>query len=561
MADIADIKFPNYVTYMKGKGRIKYLGGYNYQTQHNGWTGASEVKECSLIDIGSHLITPTGSNLSETDWIDCFELPNGYKFQIKFTQDQPGGTVFTRSISRLVDANDVAAPTIPGLTFANQNIGQAYNLGAMVGYLILTTVYYPTVDPPVGTSNNGVVLTLACGVPEAGFSISTGLNYDNEITGRTTGIGRIVSFTTFANFEDFMSRHGDPYEGPIFSDAPLPKPEDDTSGPAGGNGNYDNDSDPVDFPQLPTGGALSTGAIKAFLVANTTVEALFSKLWDTSVFNVLTWQKLTENPLDCIISLHCIPVIPEVGDMAEIKIGSFNSELRSRVITNQFIYVDMGSLDVEEFWGSALDYSPYTRCEIFLPGIGIRDLAVEDIQNKTIHVKYAFDVLTGTFTAFIKCGISVLYKFTGNLMMQVPITSRSTDAYMNTILGTAKIAGGAIAGTAVGGPAGGVALGAATMSAAGNVASSKIRTEKSGILHMNAALMDDFVPYLIFHRPKQSLAAGYNQFKGYPSNISAVLSTLTGYTEVEHVHLTGISGATDAELNEIERLLKSGVLI
>lgn len=560
MPDLSDIKFPDYITYMKGKGRNKYLGGFNYQTQHNGWTSATQVNQCEMIDVGSHLITPAAENSMETDWIDCFEFPNGYKLQIKIVLRINGTS--NNSTSRLVDnLGNVVTSSITGFSLANSNYSGGYNVGAMVGYLILTTQYYPTADPPAGTSNNGLSFNLSLGFPASGYTRSKGLTYGNDIVGSAPYIGTIATWSSLSGFETFMAGHGDPYEGTIFSDAPLPKPEDDTSGTGGGNGNYDNDSDPIDFPDLPTGGALSVGAIKAFLVANTTVEALFSKLWDTSIFNVLTWQKLTENPLDCIISLHCIPVLPEVGDMAEIKIGSYNSELRSRVITNQYIYVDMGSLDVEEFWGSALDYSPYTRCEIFLPGIGIKDLAVEDVQNKTIHVKYAFDVLTGTFTAFIKCGISVLYKYSGNLMMQVPITSRSTDAYMNTILGTAKIAGGAIAGTAVGGPAGGVALGAATMSAAGNVASSKIRTQRSGDLNLNAAIMDDFVPYLIFHRPKQSLAAGYNQFKGYPSNISAVLSSLTGYTEVEHIHLEGVNGATDAELEEIDTLLKRGVII
>lgn len=560
MPDLSDIKFPGYITYMKGKGRNKYLGGFNYQTQHNGWTSATQINQCEMIDVGSHLITPAAENSMETDWIDCFEFPNGYKLQIKIVLRINGTS--NNSTSRLVDnLGNVVSSSIAGFSLANNNYSGGYNVGAMVGYLILTTIYYPTVDPPTGTSNQGLSLNLALGFPASGYTRSKGLSYGNDIVGAAPNIGTVATWSSLSGFETFMAGHGESYEGTIFSDAPLPKPGDDTSGTGGGNGNYDNDSDPIDFPALPTGGALSTGAIKAFLVANTTVEALFAKLWDTSVFNVLTWQKLTDNPLDCIISLHCIPIIPDVGDLEEIKIGSFNSELRSRTITNQFKYIDMGTLDVEEFWGSALDYSPYTRCEIFLPGIGIKDLSVEDVQNKTINVKYAFDVLTGTFTAFIKCGISVLYKYSGNLMMQVPITSRSTDAYMNTILGTAKIAGGAIAGTAVGGPAGGVALGAATMSAAGNVASSKIRTQRSGDLNLNAAIMDDFVPYLIFHRPKQSLAAGYNQFKGYPSNISAVLSSLTGYTEVEHIHLTGIGGATDTELQEIEMLLKTGVII
>ena len=99
------------------------------------------------------------------------------------------------------------------------------------------------------------------------------------------------------------------------------------------------------------------------------------------------------------------------------------------------------------------------------------------------------------------------------------------------------------------------------MSAANAVSSSKVTTQRVGNISGGVSLMDDFVPYLIVHRPIQSLAQNYAQNKGYTSNISAALSSLNGYTEVEYIHLDGISGATDAELNEIERLLKEGVII
>ena len=90
---------------------------------------------------------------------------------------------------------------------------------------------------------------------------------------------------------------------------------------------------------------------------------------------------------------------------------------------------------------------------------------------------------------------------------------------------------------------------------------SKVNIQRSGDISGSTGLLDDFVPYLIIHRPVQSLAKDFKNFKGYPSNITAKLSTLTGYTEVEYVHLQNITGATDAELVMIERLLKSGVII
>ena len=45
------------------------------------------------------------------------------------------------------------------------------------------------------------------------------------------------------------------------------------------------------------------------------------------------------------------------------------------------------------------------------------------------------------------------------------------------------------------------------------------------------------------------------------ANVFAAGELPYGYTEVEYIHLIGISGATDTELNDIERLLKEGVII
>ena len=83
---------------------------------------------------------------------------------------------------------------------------------------------------------------------------------------------------------------------------------------------------------------------------------------------------------------------------------------------------------------------------------------------------------------------------------------------------------------------------------------------RSGDLSGAVGLLDDFLPYLIIHRPIQSLAENFKSFKGYPSNITATLSSLKGYTEVEYIHLKNIK-ATDAEIEEIEALLKEGVII
>lgn len=351
-----------------------------------------------------------------------------------------------------------------------------------------------------------------------------------------------------------------------------PSQEQDPSQPGGGGGNYDDTSDPIDFPSLPTGGAIATGSIKSFLVDTARVQALFRRLWNSSLFDIVTWQKIIEEPLDALVSLICIPCTPTSGDGAHIQLGNIDTEVVAPVITSQYVTVDCGSLTIPEYWGSALDYSPYTKIDIYLPFIGIRPVKAEDFVNQTISIKYNMDILTGNLTAQIKCGQSVLYKFQGNAKATVPITSRIFDALESLMKGAGSVAAayatGAMKDNAakeadpeVSSHAALQSAGAAAINSAVNVAMSKVQLTRSGDLSGSTGLLDDFTPYVIIHRPQQSLANNFKAYKGYPSNISAVLNTLTGYTEVEYIHLTGIDGATDAELNEIEALLKAGVII
>ena len=340
-----------------------------------------------------------------------------------------------------------------------------------------------------------------------------------------------------------------------------PTQEDNPSGPGGGDGTggdptgpggnpFDPGSDPIDFPSLPSNGPLSSGAIKAFAVSSAILQQIFNKLWNTSIFDVSTWQKLLEAPLNSIVGLQCVPITPGTTSAATIMIGSFDTEVSAPVINQQYYTLDFGSVKIDKYWGSALDFSPYSKYEIFLPGIGIKPLQVDDAMGLTIAVKYNYDILSGNFVANVKCGRSVLYKFNGNIKQSVPISSYTNTQLESALKNLVPVA--LSPGTGATGALVGSAL---------NVSMSKTQVQKTGDLSGSTGLLDDFTPYVIVHRPMQSLAENFKGFKGYPSNITAVLNTLQGYTEVEYIHLTNIDGATDTELAEIEKLLMSGVII
>lgn len=371
---------------------------------------------------------------------------------------------------------------------------------------------------------------------------------DNQFTTS----GQVLRTDNLTNFYNALKALNPALKNPFkIVDPDDPSQEQDPSAPGGGGGNMDPSSDPIPFPDLPVGGALLSGAIKAFEVTPQAMTQMFLKLWDRSIFDIGTFQKLVEAPLDSLIQLQCVPMDPHTSGTGHIMLGNFDTEAVADVIDQEYYTIDCGTLTVEEYWGSALDYSPYTSAELWVPMVGFRDVDINDIMGKTIHLKYNYSIFDGNLTAQLMCGNAVLYKWPGNVKEVIPVTAKVNDALQRVVSGAMGVA---TAGTGAG-------MAAAAIGAAVNVAMAKTHVSRTGELSGSTGLLDDFAPFLIIHRPIQSLAAGFKSQKGYPSNISSILSACSGYTEVEYIHLTGISGATDTELQEIEQLLKNGVII
>lgn len=590
--NLAGITFPNYVTGIKDSDSEWFKGGYDFQSRNpvnNLYTKVTLIKDIESFVVGEHLITPTAPYVIETEIVKVFMFPNNYYFGVR-AKMKPSGSYNTVEIyGDLYDKSDIKVPNTDISSFSQ--LSYAQNISADVSILglkidiILTTKYYPTVDPPTGANSLSLAFEYIAGFPDSGYILSSGINYLNDLAGLLPGIpfGDLLRWDDLTPFNSYMKSHGDPFDGDVFNTDPMPDEpagSDDTSEPGGGGGNYDNTSDPIDFPALPQGGALESGSIIAHRVVKQTLEAIFSKLWTKSIFDLdAMWQKSIQNPMDAIVSLHALPCSPTVeADSNNIYIGNLDMEVTSPKLTSQYIEVDCGTVTLNEFWGSALDYSPYTRVEIYLPFIGVQTLRTEDVMKTAVHVKYHVDALTGDCIAFIKCGLSVLYTFNGNCKMSIPLSARSTD-FLQKVAAAAGLAIGAV-GVSVGG---GAALAGATkpaqiaaaqktataadiqaysmgVSSAANVASTKINTSRSGDISGGLSLMASFVPYFIIHRPVQSLAKDFNKFKGYTSNITKRLGDLTGFTEVEHVNLQGIPNATAAEMAEIKTALKNGVI-
>lgn len=330
-------------------------------------------------------------------------------------------------------------------------------------------------------------------------------------------------------------------------------PAPDPSGTGGGDRPSDDGGDAVDFPTLPTTGVINTGLITLFNPSDAQLRNLAGVLWGNDFEQSI--KKVLNDPFDGIIGLSMVPFTPTTSGSLNCEIGNFDTEISMPLVNAQYYTIDCGSVQIKENWGNALDYNS-TIAEIFVPFVGFRPLDIQDIMGRTVALKYNVDILSGAAVAILKCGDKCLYEWPCNLSYNVPLTGSNKAALYTGLI---SVAMSGIGGLASGGVMG--AVGGAATSAINTATHAQSNVQRGGSLASNTGVLGEFTPYIVLHRPKQSMPANFKNLKGYQSNITAQLSNCKGYTEVDYVHLTGISGATDTELQEIENLLKEGVII
>lgn len=268
--------------------------------------------------------------------------------------------------------------------------------------------------------------------------------------------------------------------------------------------------------------------------------------------------KLFQNPIEGVISLHKVFVTPVDSGTGTIVVGTLDSGVSSATVNEQYIEVDCGSIDCYEEFGNVFDYDPYTKIALYLPFVGIVPLNVGDIMRSTINVKYGVDIFTGACIAMV--GVSrdgndaILYQYSGNCAVHYPLSNVQQSQLLSGLI---TVAAGIGAIVATGGAA---APAAATGIAGGAMSALHTNIGRSGGFSANAGAMGIKTPYLIIERPQTKIAETFPELAGYPTNYSCKLNECSGHVVVTHVHIEGIN-ATDSELDKINNLLMSGVIV
>lgn len=371
---------------------------------------------------------------------------------------------------------------------------------------------------------------------------------------------------------------------------------DDYDEPIQGDPSYDDSTDTVENPALPVITANASGFVTAFVPSIGEINALANYMISPSFIQALG-QTALGGFKDMILGLQVFPCTIEAETPTNLYLYypgvAVSSGVQMGKASNQFVEIDCGDLEVEEYWGNCCDYNPYTKIGIFLPFCGFYDLDTDDVMGKTLNVSYRVDIMSGACLATIKVDGSVMYQYSGTCSAQIPLNSSSYDEFFKSMieLGTATATGGA--GLLAAGASYNTALersvnmsdknsymanammdeadahydmakvntaSSLANSTVSNIIGSKAIYKHAGALGSSVGFLGVRKPYLIIKRPYQQIPDMYGKFHGYPCFTKANLNDLTGYTVVDDIRLN-IPDATVDEILECEKLLKEGVVL
>lgn len=385
------------------------------------------------------------------------------------------------------------------------------------------------------------------------------------------------------------------------------------SGEGGGGGSFDDDSDIIGIPDLPTLSAANTGFTRIYNPTLSQVQDLARYLWTDETVVQTIWNHIKqffENPMEAIIGFNLVPVPVPDGGTQNFALMYIDTGVQMTVAANQFVDVDCGTLEIKQYFGSALDYAPYTKISCYLPYIGVVTLNTDEVMGRTLQVVYRVDICSGSCVAYITVDGNAIYQYSGHCAINIPISAADFSSYVNAAISVGKLAGTLALGAS--GIAGAAAVSEVTQTTgettsrivnternaatgrqittgtqtvtkgpqeitttkasysgippanitntAGEVISSKPHVEHSGSFSGNSGYLGVRRPFVIIQRPNMCMPENYQTLNGFPSMITMKLSECTGFTRIQQVQLTNMGQATNPEQAEIQQLLKMGVI-
>ena len=323
----------------------------------------------------------------------------------------------------------------------------------------------------------------------------------------------------------------------------------ESTGGGYGGGSFDDSSDHMGLPELPSIGVSDTGFINVYKITKnelkgfvdelfpdfeiptpstaTGIEAVAENLANTvQVIADFANSYINKGLVEYVIDCHIVPVTPSTIQNTGLKVGFKTFSYNPNKVTSDYVRFDCGSLTIPEYYQNFLDYSG-TRAKLYLPFIGFVDVKAEWFQSGKLQVIYHFNIIDGSCIAYIigtssksKLTDTVVATFGGNCCVHMPITGIN---YSSMISG---IAGG------VGQVATGIAKGSMSTALHGleNAVSARPDIQQSNGYNAGMSFMCYRRPYLLIERPVASFSKNYPSEQGLPLNVTKKLGSMKGFT-------------------------------
>ena len=399
---------------------------------------------------------------------------------------------------------------------------------------------------------------------------------------------RIYEFFGIPGHVDSEVKKKSPEFGPASEDGgygPMGPGSGGTGGSGGPGPTFDGTSDPwVDTPTKP--GVLSFGLLNLYKCDTGSLNLLGETLFPTIVkppappqTGVTDWVKWSgevaewignvifavsdsiwnKDLIDYIVSVHLIPVDVTGGDLEDIKVGPRTlTGILARPITEDVIEFDCGTVHVDEYYTSYIDYTA-TRCRLYIPFYGMVTIKPEYWQSADLSLKYLWNVMDGSFIAKVYSTVTrhqspcttMIGQYSGSACVHMPLSGANYASMFSQLTGAAG-------GMAMGAASGNVAMAATSAMALPGALSTDMQT--SNAYNASSAFYGHARPYLIIERAISHFPTNYSVEKGLPLLVTKTIGSCSGFTIAESPILDGIP-ATLEEKERIKQFLQNGVII
>ena len=423
-----------------------------------------------------------------------------------------------------------------------------------------------------------------------GGSVSTDIGYISTLaSNRVSANSTQVVFPDMQSIIDMFADWGIVITDDVGVAESFPTsqiPSDDGHPPAG----YDTNDTP-NIDSYPDNSTVDFEVKKPLVNYNPAIDT--NVMTAQSAGTLLNWlttssfldniSRLFNEPLSAIIALRYYPFDIAQHDSANVEQTSNITIVNVTCDTvggyklgdNYNTTVSGGTMEYTAYYGT---YADWTNCryQLYIPYLGIVDIAPSYVINRRLSIDYIVDFLSGKTAVIVKSydkdtnkGNIVLLREC-SLSVDVPIVysnynQQQVTRMLSLLSGVQSVANGAISGAMSGGGTGAI-IGAVTGLIGGAV--DVARTYATTPLEMGAVgtigssggyNMPQTAYLMISRRPLALPAAEYANIAGKSAGVYDTIGAVSGFVKCECARVD--INATEREKQEIMALLANGVYV